>query len=118
MVENSFQSTPLFIEREVWPRANASSPSPVRQSWVLTFPNQGRSWLLRSPELFNEVITIVVDSISFFAAFFYGAAFSARAWQGSYLFADGGICESGLLNSSAVFWLKFGPKPAFARDVC
>ena len=34
-------------------------------SWVLTFPHQIRQWLLRSPELFNEVITIVVDSISF-----------------------------------------------------
>jgi len=46
------------IEREVWPRARA-------RQWVLTFPNQLRSWLLRSPELFNEVITVVVDSISF-----------------------------------------------------
>lgn len=31
----------------------------------MTFPHQVRAWLLRSPELFNEVITIVVDSISF-----------------------------------------------------
>jgi hypothetical protein len=46
------------IEREVWPNASA-------RQWVLTFPHQVRSWLLRSPELFNEVITIVVDSISF-----------------------------------------------------
>ena len=36
-----------------------------RHEWVLTFPHQVRSWLLRSPELFNEVISVVVDSISF-----------------------------------------------------
>ena len=36
-----------------------------RHEWVLTFPHQVRSWLLRSPELFNEVIAVVVDSISF-----------------------------------------------------
>ena len=46
------------IEREVWPNART-------RQFVLTFPHQVRSWLLRSPELFNEVITIVVDSISF-----------------------------------------------------
>jgi hypothetical protein len=46
------------LEREVWPRAKA-------RQWVLTFPHQVRSWLLRSPELFNEVISVVVDSISF-----------------------------------------------------
>ena len=54
------------IEREVWPRVKAPSPSPVRQSRVLTFPHQVRAWLLRSPELFNEVISVVIDSISFF----------------------------------------------------
>ena len=54
------------IEREVWPRVKAPSPSPIRQSWVLTFPHQVRAWLLRSPELFNEVISVVIDSISFF----------------------------------------------------
>ena len=36
-----------------------------RHEWVLTFPHQVRSWLLWSPELFNEVISVVVDSISF-----------------------------------------------------
>jgi hypothetical protein len=54
------------IEREVWPRVKAPSPSPVRQSRVLTFPHQVPAWLLRSPELFNEVISVVIDSISFF----------------------------------------------------
>ena len=43
----------------MWPRAKA-------RQWVLTFPHQVRHWLLCSSELFNEVITIVVDSISFF----------------------------------------------------
>jgi hypothetical protein len=43
----------------VWPLAKA-------RQWVLTFPHQTRFWLLRDPELFNEVITIVVDSISSF----------------------------------------------------
>jgi hypothetical protein len=46
------------IEREVWPRVKA-------RQWVLTFPHKVRAWLLRSPELFNEVISVVVDSISF-----------------------------------------------------
>ena len=32
----------------------------------LTFPHQVRAWLLRSAELFNEVISVVIDSISFF----------------------------------------------------
>jgi uncharacterized Zn finger protein (UPF0148 family) len=48
------------IEREVWPRVKA-------RQWVLTFPHQVRAWLLRSPELFNEVISAVIDSISFLA---------------------------------------------------
>ncbi len=43
----------------MWPRVQA-------RKLVLTFPHQVRSWLLRSPELFNEVISVVVDSISFF----------------------------------------------------
>ena len=47
------------IEREVWPQAKA-------RQWVLTFPHQVRFWLLRSPKLFNEVISIVVDSIAVF----------------------------------------------------
>ena len=47
------------IEREVWPRVKA-------RQWVLTFPHQVRAWLLRSAELFNEVISVVIDSISFF----------------------------------------------------
>jgi hypothetical protein len=46
------------IEREVWPQAKT-------RQWVLTFQHQVRSWLLRSPELFNEVISVVVDSILF-----------------------------------------------------
>jgi len=32
----------------------------------MQFPHQVRAWPLRSPELFNEVISVVVDSISFF----------------------------------------------------
>ena len=47
------------IEREVWPRAKA-------RQWVLRFPHQVRFWLLRSPELFNEVISVVVDCVSSF----------------------------------------------------
>ena len=47
------------IEREVWPQAKA-------RQWVLTFPHQVRFWLLRNPKLFNEVISIVVDSIAVF----------------------------------------------------
>jgi hypothetical protein len=47
------------IEQEVWPRVKA-------RQWVLTFPHQARAWLLRSPGLFNEVISVVIDSISFF----------------------------------------------------
>ncbi len=46
------------IEQEVWPQAKA-------RQWVMPFPYQVRSWLLRIPELFNEVISIVVDSIYF-----------------------------------------------------
>jgi hypothetical protein len=42
----------------VWPQAKT-------RQWVLTFQHQVRSWLLRSPELFNEVISVVVDSILF-----------------------------------------------------
>jgi hypothetical protein len=37
----------------------------VRQ-WVLTFPYQVRFWLRRSPEVFGEMISVVVDTISFF----------------------------------------------------
>lgn len=29
---------------------------------MLTFPHQARFWLLRNPELFNEVISVVVDT--------------------------------------------------------
>jgi hypothetical protein len=47
------------LECEVWPQARA-------RQWVLSFPHQVRSWLLRSPELFNDVITVVVGGISFF----------------------------------------------------
>jgi len=46
------------IEQVVWPREKT-------RQWVLTFPHQVRSWLLRSPELFNEVISVVVNRILF-----------------------------------------------------
>ena len=46
------------IEREVWPQAKA-------RQWVLTFPNQVRFWLLRSPKLFRGSSEFASDFLCF-----------------------------------------------------
>ncbi len=69
----------------MWPQSKA-------RQWVLTFPHQVRSLLLRSPELFNEVITIVVDSISFHyeqhAALVLGTDLALESTTGSVTFVQ------------------------------
>ena len=63
------------IELEVWPREKA-------RQWVLTFPHQVHARLLRSPDLFNEVISVVINFLAWFIRIRFRGVFAPNhAWR-------------------------------------